>query len=79
MTAAPEVEPVASPPITCHSRSNGQVHRDRLLPSKDPVDALSYAMQMLAKGYADVVIVDLAEDGSAFAPAEFREFYVDTK
>jgi hypothetical protein len=36
-------------------------------------------MQMLAKGYADVVIVDLAEDGSAFAPAEFREFYVDTK
>jgi len=28
-------------------------------------------MQMLAKGYADVVIVDLAEDGKAYAPAEF--------
>ena len=38
---------------------------------KEPVDALRYAMQMLAKGYADVVIVDLAEDGKAYAPAEF--------
>ena len=38
---------------------------------KDPVDALRCAMQMLAKGYADVVIVDLAEDGKAYAPAEF--------
>ncbi len=38
---------------------------------KEPVDALRYAMQMLAKGYANVVIVDLAEDGKAYAPAEF--------
>ena len=28
---------------------------------KDPVDALKYAIEMLGKGYADVVIVDLAE------------------
>jgi hypothetical protein len=30
---------------------------------KDPVDALRYAMQMLGKGYADVVIVDLGRLG----------------
>jgi hypothetical protein len=46
---------------------------------KDPVDALRYAMQMLGKGYADVVIVDLAEDGKAYAPAEFRDLYLDKK
>jgi hypothetical protein len=37
-----------------------------------PIDALRYAIRMLGKGYADVVIVDL---GKAYAPAEFREFY----
>jgi len=41
---------------------------------KDQVDALRYAMQMLGKGYADVVIV--AEDGKAYAPAEFRDLYL---
>ncbi len=46
---------------------------------KDPIDALRYAMQMLAKGYADVVIVELAEDGKAYAPAEFRDLYLDEK
>ena len=46
---------------------------------KDPVDALKYAVELLAKGYADVVIVDLAENGKAYAPAEFREFYLDTR
>jgi hypothetical protein len=30
---------------------------------KDPADALKYAVEMLEKGYADVVIVDLAENG----------------
>jgi hypothetical protein len=45
---------------------------------KDPVDALRYAMQVQAKGYADVVIVDLAEEGNAYAPAEFREFYLES-
>jgi hypothetical protein len=32
-------------------------------------------MQMLGKGYADVVIV--AEDGKAYAPAEFRDLYLE--
>jgi hypothetical protein len=36
-------------------------------------------MEMLGKGYADVVIVDLAENGKAYAPAKFREFYLDTR
>jgi hypothetical protein len=43
---------------------------------KDPVDALKYAVEMLGKGYADVVIVDLAEDGKAYAPADFRDLYL---
>ena len=42
---------------------------------KNPVKALRYAMQMLGKGYADIVIVDLAEDGKAYAPAEFAPFF----
>src|SRR5262245_40424131 len=46
---------------------------------KDPMDALSHAVQMLGKGYSDVVIVDLSDQGKAYAPAEFRELYLDTK
>jgi hypothetical protein len=42
---------------------------------KDAVDALRFAMEMLGKGYADVVIVNLAENGKAYAPAEFRDLY----
>jgi len=42
-----------------------------------PIDALRYAIEMLDKRYADVVIVDAAENGKAYAPAEFREFYLD--
>jgi hypothetical protein len=45
----------------------------------NPIDALRYAIEMLGKGYADVVIIDLAENGKAYAPAEFREFYLDAK
>jgi hypothetical protein len=44
---------------------------------KDPVDALKYAVEMLGKGYADVVIVDLAENGQAYAPSDFRDLYLD--
>jgi hypothetical protein len=33
---------------------------------------------MLGKGLADVVI-DLAEGGKAYAPAEFRECYLDRR
>jgi 3-oxoacyl-(acyl-carrier-protein) synthase len=42
-----------------------------------PVEALTYAVEMLEKGYADVVIVDLSEDGKAYAPAEFRDLYLE--
>jgi hypothetical protein len=44
-----------------------------------PNDALRYGIEMLGKGYADVMIMDLAENGKAYAPAEFREFYLSTK
>ena len=44
---------------------------------KDPVDALRYAVEMLGKGYVDVVIVDLAENGQPYAPADFRDLYLD--
>lgn len=44
---------------------------------KDPMDALSYAVQMLGKGYSDVLIVDLSDEGKAYAPSEFRQFYLD--
>ena len=43
---------------------------------KDPVDALKYAVEMLGKGYADVVIVDPTENGQAYAPADFRDLYL---
>ena len=48
-------------------------HRD------SPVEALRYAIEMLGKGYADVVIVDLAENGKAYRPADFRKFFLDAK
>jgi hypothetical protein len=38
-----------------------------------------YAIEMLGKGYADVVIVDLVPGGKAYAPADFREFYLAAK
>jgi hypothetical protein len=44
---------------------------------KDAVEAVRFAMGMLGKGYADVVILDLAEDGKAYAPAEFRDLYLE--
>jgi hypothetical protein len=44
---------------------------------KGAVDALRFAMEVLGKGYADVVIVDLAEDGQAYTPAEFRDLYLE--
>ncbi len=44
-----------------------------------PAEALRYAIEMVGKGYADVVIVDLADNGKAYAPAEFREFYLGGK
>ena len=46
---------------------------------KDPTDAFRCAMRMLEKGYGEVVVVDLAEDGKAYAPIEFRELYLEAK
>jgi len=41
----------------------------------DPVDALESAMEVVAKGYTDIVIVDLAEDGKAYEPADCVKFF----
>jgi hypothetical protein len=45
---------------------------------ESPNEALRFAIGMLGKGYADVVIVDLAEKGKAYSPAEFRQLYLNT-
>jgi hypothetical protein len=42
---------------------------------KEPVEALKHAVQMLSKGYQDVLILD--GDGKAYSPAEFRQLYLD--
>jgi hypothetical protein len=39
--------------------------------AQKPVDALRYAVQMFGRGYTDVVIVDLSEDGKAYSLADF--------
>ena len=41
--------------------------------------ALVSAMELAAKGYMDVVIIDLAEGGKAYAPADFVKFVIDTR
>ena len=46
---------------------------------KSAVDALRYAVQMFGRGYTDVVIVDLSEDGKAYSLADFRQFYLDAR
>ena len=40
-----------------------------------PVESLACATEMLEKGYTDAVIVDLAENGKAYAPADFARFF----
>ena len=44
-----------------------------------PVESLACATEMLEKGYTDAVIVDLAENGKAYAPADFARFFLDTR
>ena len=41
--------------------------------------ALVSAMELAAKGYMDVVIIDLAEGGKAYAPADFVKFVMDAR
>jgi hypothetical protein len=44
-------------------------HRDT------PVEAVRFAIEIIGKGFSDVVIIDLDENGKAYAPAEFAQFY----
>jgi hypothetical protein len=48
-------------------------HRD------NPIEAIRFAIEMLGKGFENVVIVDLAQSSKAYTPAEFAMFYKDTK
>jgi hypothetical protein len=41
------------------------------------VDAIRFAIEMVGKGFPDVVIVDLAEGGKTYAPVEFAQLYQD--
>jgi hypothetical protein len=34
---------------------------------------------MFERGFTDIVIVDLSEDGKAYSLADFRQFYLDAK
>ena len=43
------------------------------------VAAIRFAIDMLGKGYADVVIVDSADDGKAYAPPQFAQFYKNAR
>jgi hypothetical protein len=45
----------------------------------DAIEAVKCAIQMLAKGYADVVIVDSSNGDKAYTPTEFAQFYADAK
>jgi hypothetical protein len=48
-------------------------HRD------SPIEAIRFAIEMLGKGFDNVVIVDVDRDGKAYTPAEFSVFYKDTR
>jgi hypothetical protein len=48
-------------------------HRDT------PAEAVRFAIEMLGNDFTDVVIVDLAEGGKTYAPAEFMRLYKDAK
>jgi hypothetical protein len=44
-----------------------------------PIESLKWAMQMFGKGYADVVIVNLAENGKVYGSADFNHFCRETR
>jgi hypothetical protein len=44
-----------------------------------PIEAVRFAIEMLGKGFSDVVIVDLDDGGKVYAPAEFSVFYQNTR
>ena len=43
------------------------MHRDT------PVEAVKFAIEILGRGFSDVVIVDLREGGKTYTPAEFGQ------
>ena len=43
------------------------------------VEAIRLAIEMLGKGFADVLIVDSDDGGKAYAPAQFAQFYKNAK
>jgi hypothetical protein len=51
--------------------------RDYSAHRTDPIEAIRCAAQMIAKGYADVVIVDSSEGEKAYSPSEFAQFHSD--
>jgi hypothetical protein len=46
---------------------------------QSPVQALSEAFVLLVQGFEDVVIFDEGGKGTAYAPADFGEFFVATR
>jgi hypothetical protein len=42
-----------------------------------PVDALNWAIEMMGKGFQEVVILD--ENRKAYSPADFGKFYLTTR
>jgi hypothetical protein len=48
-------------------------HRDT------PLKAIRFAIEMLGNDFTDVVIVDLAEGGNTYTPAQFARLYKDAK
>ena len=42
-----------------------------------PIEARNWAVEMMGKGFQDVVILD--ENGKAYNPSDFAKLYVDTR
>jgi hypothetical protein len=44
-----------------------------------PVEVLRFAIEMIGKGYQDVVIVDTTNNDKQYNVAEFRQFYLNAE
>ncbi len=44
-----------------------------------PAEAVRFAIEMLGKGFSDVVVVDLDDGGKTYAPVDFAQFYKNAK
>ena len=42
---------------------------------EEPIETLQCALELLGRGYADVIILDLSKDGKAYSPKEFAQYY----